>query len=311
MRHCKCYGNCGMTNDEYLKLITAEHSDKPKFMSTVGASIAPIVRAQELIASLPERFDLDMAIGDQLDAVGLWAGITRHIRVPIADAYFRWNDGGIIASVSNVGGKALFQCVGHEIVDGKLVTVSGAGITAGTYKATTNNSLLTGAGIDAFGLYLSSVSSPSNSDMLAYVSNTTGAWYGENTGWGMGSWKADDDPSYGIVDLDDEHFRILIKTKIAANNWDGTIPAAYKIWETLFGPDTKIIIADHQNMSITVAVTGISLTPVFKAILEGGYIPLKPAGVSVNQTLTTTLFEFDAEADTVKGWDSGSWGSGL
>lgn len=46
--------------------------------------------------------------------------------------------------------------------------------------------------------------------------------------------------------LDDEHYRILLKSKISLNNWDGTTAGVYAIWNQVF-PNTQIGISDYQR----------------------------------------------------------------
>lgn len=81
-----------MTTDEYLALITQEHTTKPKFVATVSASVAPFSKLQEVMRKFVSDFDVDTAIGVQLDQVGLWVGVSRTIGVPIAGYYFTWDD---------------------------------------------------------------------------------------------------------------------------------------------------------------------------------------------------------------------------
>jgi hypothetical protein len=138
-------------------------------------------------------------------------------------------------------------------------------------------------------------------------------WDGlEAEGWDFGTWIGPFDPVSGLVSLPDSDYRILIKTKIAANSWDGTIPEAYRIWETVFA-DSSILIQDNQNMTMTVGVAGTVLSSVTQALLVGGYIPLKPMGVRVNYyaigPTDAPLFAWDADASAaLAGWDIGVWG---
>lgn len=80
-----------MTTADYLALITSEHQDKPKFMATVALNVAVQVRVQNLMDQLSVLFDVDVAIGDQLDIIGKWVGITRNISIPISGVYFSWD----------------------------------------------------------------------------------------------------------------------------------------------------------------------------------------------------------------------------
>lgn len=81
-----------MTTDEYLALITQEHSDKPKFVATVSASVSPFAKIQQVMRKFITDFDVDSAVGVQLDTVALWVGVTRTIAVPISGYYFSWDD---------------------------------------------------------------------------------------------------------------------------------------------------------------------------------------------------------------------------
>lgn len=76
----------------YLDLITSEHRNKPKFVATVEASVSPFAKIQEVLRSLPAAFDVDQAIGVQLDIVALWVGVLRNVGIPIDGYYFTWDD---------------------------------------------------------------------------------------------------------------------------------------------------------------------------------------------------------------------------
>lgn len=90
------------TLQEYLDLITTEHSDKPKFMATVALSLAPLVAMQNLFENMFLDFDLDVAVGAQLDILGLWIGVSRNVRVPITGVYFAWDDTAMVGWDSGV-----------------------------------------------------------------------------------------------------------------------------------------------------------------------------------------------------------------
>lgn len=211
--------------DDYLSLVTSEHRLKQKFTDTISLSVALQSHLQGLAASLPEKFDVDHAVGVQLDAVGKWVGASRYVGIPLVGVYFSWDS---------------------TVVDG----------------------------------------------------------------WDAGVWQGPFDPDSGLTTLPDDSYRILIKAKIAANHWDGSIPGAYKVWTTVF-PDSYIIIQDNQDMSMIVGIAGTQLDTVTQALLTGGYIPLKPEGVRVSYyAIATTdgpLFAWDSDSLALAGWDTGSW----
>lgn len=61
----------------YQALITSEHNKKPNFMAMVGVTTGALGDMAALVDSLPSLFDLDLAVGQQLDMVGQWVGQSR------------------------------------------------------------------------------------------------------------------------------------------------------------------------------------------------------------------------------------------
>jgi hypothetical protein len=147
-----------ITVEYLLDLITAEHAPRPRYMATVSLSVRPFTDGQTTALSYQQLFDLDTAVGEQLDFVGQWVGITRYIVEPI-DIFFEFDRAAV--------------------------------------------------GLD------------------------------------YGKWKTAYEEAAQIVRLDDDHYRILLRARIVANYWDGTIPGAYKAWDTLF-KDTgyQVLIQD-------------------------------------------------------------------
>lgn len=80
---------------DYTTLITAGHRDKPKFVETVGLLTGALGQIYDRTVSLTEAFNIDVAVGAQLDIIGLWVGISRRQLVPIADAFFSWDTPGL------------------------------------------------------------------------------------------------------------------------------------------------------------------------------------------------------------------------
>ena len=210
---------------DYTALITAEHADKPKFMAMMAIVAQCFADQINVAQSIPAAFDLDTAVGVQLDAVGLWAGIKRQVKTPL-NVYFSLDTAGL--------------------------------------------------------------------------------------GFDQGNWQGPFDPSTGLTSLDDDTFRTLIRAKIAANSWDGTVPGAAAAYANLFnGSGSYIFIQDNQDMTMTVGVSGMIPSALLRALLSGGYLPLKPEGVHANYLVpsanNTPLFGFDVQNQYVGGFDTGSW----
>lgn len=130
-------------------------------------------------------------------------------------------------------------------------------------------------------------------------------------GWDSGVWRGMFDPVTGLTSLPDDEYRALIKAKIAANHWDGTISGAEAIWAAVFGGSQTVILQDNQDMSLTIGFVGQPLSAVQQALLTGGYFPLKPEGVRVRfyaiPANTGPLFSWDTNSAQLQGWGAGSW----
>lgn len=80
--------------------------------------------------------------------------------------------------------------------------------------------------------------------------------------------------------LDDDTYRLVLKAKVAMNNWDGTIPQMYEIWDNIF-KDIGLQIQDNQDMSFNAYITGY-VNQIRQDLIQHGYIVPKPEGVRVN-----------------------------
>lgn len=75
----------------YLERITSEHADKPRFMASVAASVQPLADILATLTGMPAAFDIDEAVGAQLDVVGEWVGISRQLIEPLTGVYFSFD----------------------------------------------------------------------------------------------------------------------------------------------------------------------------------------------------------------------------
>lgn len=81
-----------MTLLEYLNLIPAANRNKPKFVATISIGAEFYAYIQFLLQQMSTTlFDLDLAVGDQLDIIGKWVGISREVRIPVSGVYFSWD----------------------------------------------------------------------------------------------------------------------------------------------------------------------------------------------------------------------------
>lgn len=218
------------TVEYYQKLVTSEHQTSPKYMAWLGAMIEPLTVIQSVIDNLISDFDLDTAIGAQLDIVGQWVGISRLLPEALIGVYFSW-------------------------------------------------------------------------DATADI------------GWDSGVWQSDLDPDSGLIILPDDLYRLLIKAKIVANHWDGSIPGLYKIWSTIFGDSSDspvLIIQDNQDMSMDYIFAVHPLSIVGQQLASTGKYFIKPEGVRIRNVSYVPsdgpAFFWDVgDTEVTGGWDVGQW----
>ena len=83
-----------MTIEQYLALITWQYQNSPNFQEMVALGVMGPVQVQSLMLSMQSTiFNLsDSPVGDQLDIIGEWVGISRQISTPITGVFFSWDD---------------------------------------------------------------------------------------------------------------------------------------------------------------------------------------------------------------------------
>ncbi len=104
--------------------------------------------------------------------------------------------------------------------------------------------------------------------------------------------------------LDDTTYRLLLKARIAWNQWNGKMASLYPIWQSLF-ISGRIVILDNQNMTATIIITG-SLTSIIQDLIVNGYIVPRPEGVEYIYSFgTLPLLGADENNTYIAGADLG------
>lgn len=76
---------------KYTELITNYHAGKPKFVDHVDLSTRPLIDVSTATSGLVAAFDVDTAVGNQLDILGKWIGIDRTVAAPISGVFLEWD----------------------------------------------------------------------------------------------------------------------------------------------------------------------------------------------------------------------------
>jgi hypothetical protein len=146
-------------------------------------------------------------------------------------------------------------------------------------------------------------------------------WDTDGLGFDQGVWQGPYDPDNGYTALSDETYRVILKAKIAINNWDGQNDTLPPILDTaLAGSGLRMQIVDNQDMTISiwvfpeVDIASVSLELI--AAIKQGYLTVKAAGVwggSIEIPAVETpsvgskFFGFDMDNDFIAGFDDGAW----
>lgn len=81
-----------MSENDYTALIAGYHVDKPLFTEWIYALTQPLQVARDRLAQMQQDFDVDTAVGAQLDAVGARVGMSRTLPVTLTGVYFALDD---------------------------------------------------------------------------------------------------------------------------------------------------------------------------------------------------------------------------
>lgn len=81
-----------MIQKEYEDLLIVQYSGKPKASATVSEIVRRFKNNSDAMAQFEEAFDLDLAVGTQLDIIGKIVGISRNIEGVIPKIFFGFDD---------------------------------------------------------------------------------------------------------------------------------------------------------------------------------------------------------------------------
>lgn len=217
------------TVEQYLDLLPSANVDKTNFRAAITAAIEDIVADGTSASELAALYDLDLAVGAQLDVVGVWVGLSRNVAVPLSGVYFTLDDADL--------------------------------------------------GLDA------------------------------------GYLRGPFDPLEGVTSLDDNLYRTMLRIKIAANHWDGSLAQAQSILASVVAASsgTYLMLIDNFDMTLSIGVAGVIPGPIFISLLQN-YMTLMPAAVGL-RSLTVTgvsgspLFGLDCANEYIAGLDVGALGT--
>jgi len=255
----------------YLNRITSEYQNSPNFLALLGVLLQPFVDIAICAFAMTEAFDIQEAVGDQLDVLGVILGRSRTL--PFSPL-------GISATSTNA-----VTAPGNQFVDtnnttymeiGKLVTVAHSGDTTDSVSIT---GVIPGIGFSAFFTHTHQLGSTVTGVAPSAV-------------------------------LDDAHYQLLLQATVLFNNFKGQYMGAYgtlwQAWKVLF-PGGAIYITDNQNMTATLFVVGQFDALTQQMITNGLIVPRCQAVKFIYEFGTLPIFGFgNLNPSFIQGFGNGS-----
>jgi hypothetical protein len=222
-----------------------------------------------LAESLTTVFDVDTAIGKQLDIIGKYVGVPRNIGTLIAKPYF-----GLWTYASTLD-PALYQGTWIPSTDTPAVPAAGAGNAgwwygvqvSGTSTLPIAETFIAGDVLVSDGTSWSRRVTDNANGLGTYADlgvNSKGIFYSYNYAEGQNS------------DLTDTEYRTVIKLKILLNSNDATLATISQYLWDFFGP--AITVIDNADMSLTYFV--YNTIPISEELLNV-YLP-RPMGCGIS-----------------------------
>lgn len=256
----------------YVDKLVLQYRTKSKARATL-AIVLKQAMADDVASAIGAGFDVETAVGAQLDVIGKYAGVSRNIGVAAAVGYFGfWS----YASALN---PANYQ---------------------GQWDPTTNTPNLPDPTTSTGDWFVASVAGASTTPIVANwqpgdtIFSDGATWirstadngngmisYGDPAANANAVWLTYAAASRAASSLTDPAYRTVIKLKIILNSCDGTLAAIVAALHEFFPGSISVIDTADMNLSYTVLSTlGLS-----KELLEA-FLP-KPMGVGISVTIVS------------------------
>ena len=227
--------------------------------------------ADAFASEVQDAFNLDTAIGAQLDIIGKYAGVPRNIGTPDPQGFFGfWS----YASARDI---TLYKGTWVPATDTPTLPTAAGGNTGWWYVASANGTssapisatFTAGDVIFSDGSVWAKETADNGNGFTSYLDNTinaTGQFYDYSFAGGLNT------------NLADAPYRSVIKLKIATNTSDGTLASIMAILNAFF--PGQISLVDNADMTMTYTVAPEVALPASVLL---AYLP-RPMGVGISVT---------------------------
>lgn len=271
----------------YVDLLVIQYRTKAKARQTMAILLKQVM-ADDVAAQLQAAFDLETAVGAQLDILGKYAGVSRNIGASSTPGLFSfWQSASTLDP-------ALYQGTWTPDSDTPAIPAAGGGNAGWWYVA------------DSDGTSTSPIAETFKcgdiifSDGAVWAKNTTDngnglTVYADPAVNANGVFWTYAAASRAFSALTDESYRTVIKLKIILNSSDGTLASIVAaLWQ--FFPNL-IFLTDNTDMTLSYQV--VSTVPLSVDLLKT-FLP-KPMGVGISVTIINPVPGTSGELTTEDG----------
>jgi len=258
--------------DYYSRLLAYQYRGLPNATRQIKLWASQLT-GEGLPASVAECFNLETAIGAQLDIIGKYVGVSRNIGAPEVRPYF-----GLWYYDQPTLDPAKYQGTWNPLTNDPVISSASIGdwwVTSNAGSSTTPlidtfacGEVLLAIGVSSFVRFADGT--PNGNGLTSYASpaiNANGIFYQYEFATGQNT------------DLTDPQYRTVIKLKAVLNASDGTLASIMSYLNSFF--PGQISLVDNKNMSLSYTVLStVALSQELLAI----YLP-RPMGVGISVTI--------------------------
>lgn len=255
----------------YMGLIAPQYALASNMYSQLATRVGVATDYLAFVQQMWASFDLNTAIGDQLDFLGQIVGVSRVL--PFQPSVGAFNAITTAPFTSGAGVTVeVNTTIGAAIGDPVVINSGFDRNVGGSIISFTSSSFIAN-------LVPSGLTIPAGSTVISTGVNLN--------------------PT-----LDDADYLTLLTAKIAKNKWNGSIAQIYALWNTIF-PGGRLIFIDNQDMTCEL-VLGAALTAIQQQMITNDLIIPRPQAVLYNYSFAELpIFGLDQNNATIAGLDTG------
>ena len=263
--------------DYYANLLAYQYRGLPRAAAQIRLWTKQVL-ADFLANDVANAFDIDTAVGKQLDVIGKYVGVPRNIGLVPVRPYFGFWSRYHLDTTTNTLVQSNYLGTWSPVTNTPpLANETG---TSGKWYIASES------GTASFGTFLAGDAITYNGSVWVKDSTVNGNGFTTYSNPGVNANGIFYRAAFATgqnTDLTDEQYRTVIKLKTVLNGNDGTLASVMAYLNTFF--PGQITLTDNRDMSLTYTV--LSTVALSKELLAV-YLP-KPMGVGITVTIISPL----------------------